>query len=123
MRFFSLLFRLVHRNCLIFGTKVNLDNTYTLEIFKLFYKFLIPSNLPLILLKGLKTRFFPLFFKFVHQKCLIFGSKINPDDTYSLAILKLFEKCLIPSNPPVILLKGLKIRIFSLFSDWCIAIV
>ena len=44
MRFFPLFFRLVHRNCLIFGTKVNLDNTYTLAILKLFGKFLIPLN-------------------------------------------------------------------------------
>ena len=44
MRFFPLFFRLVHQNCLIFGTKVNLDNTYTLAILKLFGKFLIPLN-------------------------------------------------------------------------------
>ena len=30
---------LVHRNCLIFGTKVNLDNPYALAILKLFGKF------------------------------------------------------------------------------------
>ena len=33
MRFFPLFFRFVHRNCPIFGTKVNIDNTYLLEIF------------------------------------------------------------------------------------------
>ena len=44
MRFSQLFFRFVYRNCLIFGTKVNLDNTYPLEILKLFGKFLIPSN-------------------------------------------------------------------------------
>ena len=43
---FQLFSRLAHRNCLICGTKVNLDNTYTLEILKLFEKFLIPSNPP-----------------------------------------------------------------------------
>ena len=61
MRFFSLLFRLVHRNCLIFRAKVNLDNTYTLAIWKLFGKFLIPSNPILILLKRLKNEVFPTF--------------------------------------------------------------
>ena len=40
----QLFFRLVHRNCLIFGTKVNLVNTYPLEILKCFDKFLITSN-------------------------------------------------------------------------------
>ena len=34
MRFFQLFFRLVHWNCLIFGTKVNLGNTYTLQLLK-----------------------------------------------------------------------------------------
>ena len=41
---FPLLFRLVHRNCLLFGTKVNLGNTYPLAIYKLFRIILIPSN-------------------------------------------------------------------------------
>ena len=48
----------MHRNYLIFGTKVNLDNIYTLTIFKLFEKFLIPSNPPLILLKRFKNEVF-----------------------------------------------------------------
>ena len=43
---FQLFSRLARQNCLIFGTKVNLDNTYILEIFILFGKFLIPSNPP-----------------------------------------------------------------------------
>ena len=36
---FLLFFRLVHRNYPMFGTKVILGNTYTLEIFKFFEKF------------------------------------------------------------------------------------
>ena len=40
------LFRLVHRNCLIFGTKVNVGNTYTFVILKWFGIILIPSNPP-----------------------------------------------------------------------------
>ena len=44
MRFFPLFFTLVHRNCLVFGTIVNLDNTYTMAILKLFGRILIPSN-------------------------------------------------------------------------------
>ena len=46
MRFFPLFFRLVHQKCLSFGTKVNLDNTYTLAIFKLLVRrMLIRENL------------------------------------------------------------------------------
>ena len=41
---FRLFFGLVHQNCLIFGSKGNLDNTYTWVILKFFWKFLIPSN-------------------------------------------------------------------------------
>ena len=43
---FPTFLRMVHRNCLIFGTKVNLVNHYTLEILKLFGKLtpLIPLN-------------------------------------------------------------------------------
>ena len=115
MRFFPLFLWLGHRNCLIFGTKVNLDNIYTLTILKLFGQFLIPSNPLLILLKRLKMRFFPLFFWLVHRNCLIFGTKVNLDNTYTFAILKLFEKYLIPSNPLLILLKSLKIRFSPLF--------
>ena len=59
--FFQLFFRLVHRNCLIFGTKVDLGNIYTLTILKLFENFLIPSNPLLILLKRLKNEVFPTF--------------------------------------------------------------
>ena len=44
MRVFPLFFRLVHLYYLIFGSKVNLDNIYTLEILKLFGKILIPFN-------------------------------------------------------------------------------
>ena len=44
MRFFPLFFRLVHRNCLIFGPKVNLGITYTLAILEFFGKFLISLN-------------------------------------------------------------------------------
>ena len=44
MRFFSLFFKLVNRNCLIFGTKVTLDKSYALEILKLFGKVLIALN-------------------------------------------------------------------------------
>ena len=43
-RFFQHSFRLVHRNYLIFGTKVNLDNTYTLAILNFVGKILIPLN-------------------------------------------------------------------------------
>ena len=53
MRFSQLFFRFVHRNCLIFGTKVNLGNTYILDIFILFEQFLIPI-IPLYLLKKAK---------------------------------------------------------------------
>ena len=35
MRFFLLLFRLIHQICLIFGTKVNVGNFYTLEFLNL----------------------------------------------------------------------------------------
>ena len=64
MRFSQLLFRLVHRNCLIFGTKVNLGNTYTLEIFIFFEQFLIPF----IFFKRLNNSVFRLFFRLV-QNC------------------------------------------------------
>ena len=44
MRFFRLFFRMVHHNCLIFGTNVSLGNIYLLGILKFFQHFLIPSN-------------------------------------------------------------------------------
>ena len=76
---FQLFSRLKHWNCLIFGTKVNLDNTYTLEMFKLFGKFLIPLIL-------LKVRFFQLFFRLFHRNCLIFGTKVDIYNTYNTNI-------------------------------------
>ena len=49
---------------------------------------------------GLKMRFSPLFCRLVHRNCQIFGTKVNLGNTYTLAILKLFEKILSPSNSP-----------------------
>ena len=60
MRFSRLFFRLVHQNCLSFGTSVNLGNTYILEVFILFEQFLIPYN-PLYLLKRAKQCGFSTF--------------------------------------------------------------
>ena len=60
MGVFQVFSGLAHRNCLIFGTKVKLDNTYTLEILKLVGKFLIPL-IPLNPLKRLKNEGFPTF--------------------------------------------------------------
>ena len=54
----------------------------------------VPSGSPLI---PSKMMFSPLFFKFVHRNCLIFGT--NVDNTYTLAILKIFGTFLIPFNP------------------------
>ena len=51
MRFFPLFFGLVHRNCPIFGTKVNLDNTYILAMLLLLVrrmKFVRTLNLALV---------------------------------------------------------------------------
>ena len=62
MRFFQLFFCLVHRNCLIFGTKVNLGNTYTLQVLKVFDQFLIPYN-PRNPLKKAKNEVFSTFLK------------------------------------------------------------
>ena len=67
MRFFPLFFKLVHRNCLIFGTKVNLDNTYTLAILKSFGKILMNGfrekceNLPFLGIFGQKGLFWTVF--------------------------------------------------------------
>ena len=97
MRFFPLFFGLILQNSQIFGIKFNLDNSYTWVILKLFGKVLILSNPPYPL-KGLKMRFFPLFFRSVHRNCLIFGTKVNLDNTKTLLILKWFVIILIPSN-------------------------
>ena len=35
----------------------------------------------------------------VHWNCPVFGTKVNIDNTYEFAILKLFGKILFPSNP------------------------
>ena len=67
MRFSQLFFRFAHLNCLIFGTKLNLGNTYMLEIFILFEQFLIPI-IPFIFLKMLNNAVFRLFFRLV-QNC------------------------------------------------------
>ena len=96
MWFFTLFFRLVLRNCLIFETKVNLGNPYAFAILKLFGKFLIPFNPP----NPLKNEVLPLFFILVHRNCLIFGTKVNLDTIYTFTILKLFGQFLIPSNHP-----------------------
>ena len=56
MLFFRVFFRMDHRNCLIFETKVNLDNTYTLEILKGF-------DIPLNPVKKPKTRGFFTFLR------------------------------------------------------------
>ena len=58
---------------------------------------------------------FPHFFRFVQRNGLIFGTKVNLDNTYTFAILKLFEKYLIPSNPLLILFKRLKNEVFPTF--------
>ena len=60
--------------------------------------FLNKPLIPFNPINPLKNRFFPLFFGFVNQNFLIFGTKVNLDNTYTLAILKLFKKFLIPSN-------------------------
>ena len=57
------------------------------------------SPLALILLKRLKNEVFPLSFRLVQRSCLIFGTKVNLDNTYTLEILKSFGKILIPCNP------------------------
>ena len=95
-----LVFRLVHQNCLIFGTNFNLGNTYTLEILKFFEQFVIPSNPLNHLKKAKKIRFSQLFFRFVPRNSLIFGTKVNVGNTYILEFFILFEQFLIPSNPP-----------------------
>ena len=183
MRFFPLFFRLVHRNCLIFGTKVNIDNPYTLEILKLFGTFLMRKKScvwhpwcdpaltenPRKSLKNLKVGVFETDFKqvpfvfrqttctyseslgpienlvttltknhgflgvprtlifdgfslyfqnslrekrsevkkpretacfrLVHQNCLNFGSIVSLNNNYTLAVLNVFGKLLISSNP------------------------
>ena len=38
----NIFFRLVHWNCLIFGSKVNLGNSYTLQVLKVFDQFFNP---------------------------------------------------------------------------------
>ena len=57
-----------------------------------------PSNPPLFFLKRLKNEVFQLFFRLVHWNCLTFGTKVNLN-TYTLVILKLFGKILIPLIP------------------------
>ena len=73
----------MHRNCLIFGTKVNVGNTYTLAI-----------------LKRLKNEVFPTFHQIGLSELSDFGNKVNLGNSYTLAIFKLFGKILIPSYPP-----------------------
>ena len=92
MRLFPLFFRLVHRNCLIFGTKVNLGNTYTLEILKFFGRFLVCRETQ-------HRALVQLFSRLAHQNCLIFCSKVNLANTYKFAIFIFLGKFLIPSNP------------------------
>ena len=86
-RLVQLFFRLVHWNCLIFGTKVNLGNTYTLQVLNVFDQFLIPSNPPK---KAKKMTFSRFFFRLVHRNCLIFGTKVNLGNTYILEVFILF---------------------------------
>ena len=99
MRFSPHFLKLVHPDCLIFGTKVNLDHIYTLAIMKLFGKKLSPL-IPLNpIKKASKLGVFPLFFRLVERNCLIFETKVNVGNIYTFAILKLFQFFLIPSNP------------------------
>ena len=48
--------------------------------------FLIKPLIPLIPLNPLKNQVFPLFFRLVHQNCPIFGTNVNLDNTYLLAM-------------------------------------
>ena len=59
-------------------------------------KFLISSN-PL---KMTKEWGFSTFLQIATSELSIFGTKVNLDNPYALAILKLFGKFLIPFNPP-----------------------
>ena len=96
MRFFPLFFRLVHRNCLIFGTKVILDNTYTLTMLKQFEKFLSPL-IPLNPLKNCQKCFFLyLLFRLGHLNFLFLVLKAIQ---VILTHWKYFGKFLFPSDP------------------------
>ena len=92
------------------------------KFWKFFISFLYPL-IPLNPLKKAKKWGFLVFFRMVHRNCLIFATKVNLGNTYTLQVLKFFDQFLIPSKPLNPLKKAKKWGFFDFSSNWFRGIV